>query len=133
MKRRNNLGYWAAMVAIVGLSALTYGGEQVSDFTTWGHVLTAFTAWLLNPFAVVTVLVNVFALYYDPTTPGIIKDKPTTIATDINIDREKLAAAIKSMATAAETITATQSVAQPAVTTSDTAPEEVTTNDDTGD
>ena len=104
--------YWWTLAGVLALSVLTYGGQDIhTSMATWPALVHAFTAWLSNPFAIVSVLASVAGVSFNPRTETV-----TSTAWGMSVQGTDTAPS--------------KPVAQPTVTAE---PQEVTDDDDTGD
>lgn len=112
--RKANPAYWGLLALTAFLSVLAYGGADVSTLTTWPALWHALVAVLGNPWALISIGMSWLGVTYNPTTRGTATLTETAWGMSVKGAPSK-------------------SVASSAVTTPDTAPEEVTTDDDAGD
>jgi hypothetical protein len=109
--------YWWTLAGVLALSVLTYGGQDIhTSMATWPALVHAFTAWLANPFAIVSVLGSVAGVSFNPSTHELDAVVVTDSAKTTNADPAP-----------------SKPVAQPTVTSTPDEPQEVTDDDDTGD
>jgi phi LC3 family holin len=73
--RLKNPVFWANLAAAIVLPVLTYMGLNWSDMTTWGAFFSTMGRAFGNPVLVVSVVVSVWNLLYDPTTAGLCDSK----------------------------------------------------------
>lgn len=69
--RFNNPVFWANLAAAVVLPMLAHLGMSWQEMTSWGALFDAIIKGLGNPIVVVSVVVSVWNLLNDPTTPGL--------------------------------------------------------------
>ena len=69
--RFKNPVFWANLAAAILLPILTYLGLNWEDMTTWASLFGIFLKAVQNPVIVVSVIVSVWNLLNDPTTPGL--------------------------------------------------------------
>lgn len=107
--------YWWTLAGVLALSVLTYGGQDIhTSMATWPALVHAFTAWLANPFAIVSVLASVAGVSFNPSTHEVVlTDSVKTTNAGQTADPAP-----------------SKPVAQPTVTAE---PQEVTDDDNTGD
>ena len=68
--RFKNPVFWANLLLAVVLPIFTYMGINFEDVTSWKLLFDMLFAALKNPVIVVSVVVSVWNLIQDPTTPG---------------------------------------------------------------
>ena len=63
--------FWVNLVLAVVLPIFTYMGVNFEDVTSWKILFDMVFSAAKNPVIVVSVIVSVWNLIQDPTTPGI--------------------------------------------------------------
>ena len=68
--RFKNPVFWANLALAVVLPIFTYMGVNFEDITSWKLLFDILFEAVKNPVIVVSVIVSVWNLIHDPTTPG---------------------------------------------------------------
>ena len=69
--RLKNPWFWFFLVVNIGALVLNNVGMTMSDITTWGALIDAFTETFKNPSLLFPIVASIAGLLYDPTTSAL--------------------------------------------------------------